>query len=277
MESKLLERIHEIESVAPISSDEELIAALDRIIEKEEELPWKKRDYDLIEEAIEYKLKLEGVDTEECGRRADELSKQILQKVNKDHKRDTICRSRSRFRRVAFILAAALTLVALTVGTYAFSSSFRDFTNKMYNQIKDKTWYHSDNTDYIITHDTLEFSSLDDLASDKRFESLALPYKLPQKYEIVRIEANDFEEFLRITISIQMESQSYALHITIPSSENIEEDKTIKIGDYDVVVEENSDCFRGMFKTNNTTYYQIEAHSMESLSEIINSLKGRSE
>lgn len=275
MESKLLEQIHEIESVAPISSDEELIVALDRIIEKEEELPWEKRDYDLIEEAIEFKLRLEGVDTEECGRRADQLSKQILQKVNRDHKRNAVFRSRPRFRRVAFILAAALTLVALTVGTYAFSSSFREFTNKMYNQLKDKTWYHSDNTDYIITHDTITFSSLDDLASDKRFKSLALPYELPEEYEIDGIEANDFGGFSQVTIYLQKDSQVFTLYITISSSENIEEDKAIRIGNYDVVVEKNNNCIKGVFITDSTSYYQIETDSMEALYEIIDSIQRR--
>lgn len=275
MESKLLERIHEIESVAPISSDEELIAALDRIVEKEEELPWEKRDYDLIEEAIEYKLRLEGVDIEECGRRADELSKQILQKINDEKKGSTANKRHSIFRRVACVLATAMTLVVLTVGTYALNPSFRDFTNKMYNQLKDKIWYHSDNIDYIITHDTLEFSSIDDLVSDERFGSLALPYELSEGYEITRIEANDYGEFLQVTISIQKESQFYPIYIMIPSSENIEEDKTIRIGDYDVAVEENSNSITGVFKSNSTAYYQVEADSMESLFEIINSIKRR--
>jgi len=275
MEFKLLDRIHEIESVAPISSDEELIAALDRIIEKEEELPWKKRDYDLIEEAIEYKLKLEGVDTEECGRRADELSKKILQKVNKDHKRDTICRSRSRFRRVAFILAAALTLVALTVGTYAFSSSFRDFTNKMYNQLKDKTWYHSDNTDYIITHDTLEFSSLDDLAKDERFGSIALPYGLPDDYIIKNIQVRDYGDTQHIEIAIYKGDQPSYVSIATPSSERYDDLNAKTIGDYDVLVKNDGDYYFGYFMIGNDCACKIKTKSMELLTTVIQSIHRR--
>ena len=274
MESKLLERIHEIESVAPISSDEELIAALDRIIEKEEELPWKKRDYDLIEEAVEYKLRLEGVDTEECGRRANELSKQILQKINNEQKGKTTYRQRPRLRRVACALAAVLTLLAMTVGTYAFSSSFRDFTNKMYNQLKDKTWYHSDNTDYIITHDTLTFSSLDDLVSDERFTALNLPYDLPKEYGISDIKVNEFEEFQKISIHMQKGNSISCLHITIPSLEDLTKTDTTRIENFDVILSDNSDEVRGVFLSDDVLY-SVETDSIESLVDIIRSLSRR--
>jgi hypothetical protein len=276
MESKLLERIHEIESVAPISSDEELIVALDRIIEKEEELPWEKRDYDLIEEAVEYKLRLEGVDTEECGRRADELSKQILQKIRYEQKEKATYRQRPRLRRVVCALAAVLTLLALTVGTYAFSPSFRDFTNKMYNQLKDKTWYHSENTDYIITHDTLTFSSLDDLASDERFEFLALPYDLPEEYEIDGIEASDFGEIRTVTIMVCKDNLYSSIYITIPNSGKGKLDTTMSINDYSVNITEDDDCVYGVFESENVEY-QIKTDNYEVLIEVIQAMERKAE
>lgn len=275
MESKLLERIHEIESVAPISSDEELIVALDRIIEKEEELPWKKRDYDLIEEAIEYKLRLEGVDTEECERRANELSKQILQKINNEQKGKTTYRQRPRLRRVACALAAVLTLLALTVGTYAFSPSFRDFTNKMYNQLKDKTWYHSDNTDYIITHDTLTFSSLDDLAKDERFSSMALPYDLPDDFVIRDIQVIDYGDILQTTIMIHNEGQSSSVCIMMPSSEIFDDVDTVKIGNYDVLVKQEGDHYQGSFVICDGCVCHVESESAETLTTVIKSINRR--
>lgn len=275
MESKLLERIHEIESVAPISSDEELIAALDRIIKKEEELPWRIRDYDLIEEAVEYKLRLEGVDTEECGRRAEELSKQILHKINNEQKRKTTYRQRPRLRRVACVLAAALTLVVLTVGTYAFSPSFRDFTNKMYNQLKEKTWYHSDNTDYIITHDALTFTSLDNLSKDERFSSIPLPYGLPDNCIITDIQIRDYGDVQHIEMAIYNGDQPSFISITMPSSERYDDLDTKKIGDYNVLLKTDGDYYFGYFVLCDNCICKVKAKSMKLLTTVIQSFDRR--
>jgi hypothetical protein len=217
---------------------------------------------------------LEGVDTEECERRANELSKQILQKINNEQKGKTTYKQRPRLRRVACALAAVLTLLALTVGTYAFSPSFRDFTNKMYNQLKDKTWYHSDNTDYIITHDTLSFSSLDDLTSDERFESLVLPYELPEEYNIDGIVANDFGGIRTVTIDVTKDNLDCSIYISFPTSKNADLVGAMNINGYSVNITENGNYICGTFETGNVEY-QVKTDNYEALIVIIQSMERR--
>ncbi len=269
MESKLFERIQEMESVSTISTDEELIGALAKIIETEEQKPWDSRDYDLIDEAVEFKLKLEGVDTEECGRRAEKVADRVMQNVRDD--RNAVAKRHSGRRRIVYALAAIAALFMLTITTYAFSPSFRDFTNRMYNQLKDKTWYHDDHTDYIITHDILNVSSLDDLAADDRYASLALPYDLPEGYDITGIQASDFGEFQSISIDIQKDGKPCTLSISTSSAEDYGSLDIVRIGEYTVYITETEDGFSGMFNIEETAY-QIKADSVETITDIVNSI-----
>ena len=71
MSQKLEDRLHLYERDHPIRDDQELISALEAILEEQDELPVENRDFDLISEATDAILHLRGYSDEQLSDMAD--------------------------------------------------------------------------------------------------------------------------------------------------------------------------------------------------------------
>ena len=71
MSSELENRLLQYEKSASISTDEELIKAIECILSNEESLPFEERNFDLIEEAIDAVLSLQKIDIEQLEKSAE--------------------------------------------------------------------------------------------------------------------------------------------------------------------------------------------------------------
>ena len=88
MNSELTIRLAEMEKSSPIKNDSELLVAILGIIEKERVKRAEKRDYALLEEAIDASFMLEGADEKIISRDAATVRERALAAIPEEKERD---------------------------------------------------------------------------------------------------------------------------------------------------------------------------------------------
>ena len=185
------------EAKTPITNDADLLAALDFIIEKEEKKRYKKRNYDLLNEAISAKLTVMGYDVERLGKRGEEIARSALAAARAEEesaeeesaeKHPFIPRLRLIARAVP---VAVLLIILLVVSTGAAKGFF--LTKYQIETMEPGKVYDIDGSEVIISKDVkFGIKTLDDLAKLIDDPDVLLPYGLDSSYTITYIDFADY-------------------------------------------------------------------------------------
>lgn len=171
MNSRLEEKLAAYEEKHPITNDEELLRALDSIIEEQEKLPPEEKDVTLISEAVDACLSLRGEDLNTLETLSQKLaSDHIASKKKRTSRRGILNLGR---RGIAVAAAVAVLLVTSVIG---FAAN--------YEQIKE-IFEEEPPISGNSTHTTYE--SYDDLAKDFIIDGFLLPGTLPEGYTRTQI------------------------------------------------------------------------------------------
>lgn len=272
LETKLLQ----YEKSTPISTDDELIEAIESIISNEESVPMEDRDFDLIDEAVDAILSLKKVDIDQLedsaekitDRYFDEIQTQRVELVEKN-KAKTV-----RLKRLIPIAAIISLLTITTAVAYAFGYDLISMTKEAYLQLVEKVCYKQGNNELIITNDVNEYSSLSDFVDDGDYSSLILPYNLSEDYNIDNVYVEDYGTYKSIALFISNDGITHEITILTPytSDYSTSNRESHVIGNYDVYYSQYDDKHQGEF-VEEGNYYAITSSSYEQLKIIIESME----
>lgn len=274
MSSKLENRLMQYEKSTPISNDNELIQAIKSIISNEEALPYDKRDFDLIEEAVEAVLTLQGVDIEPLEERAEEITDAYFNEMQ-DDEANIVRKSKNKSVKLKWIIPVAAivsTLVAGAMVAYAFGFDLIEMTKKAYAQLVEKETYEEGEHELIITSDCKEYHSFLEFLENEEVDALLLPYDLPEEFSIDSIQMSDYGEYKQIVFSFIGEESAHSIIIRTPyigENNNIESENII--GNYHVSCCQYDDKHQGEFLYENNQYVVVSS-SYDNLKIIIESL-----
>ena len=168
MNSKLEERLYLYERDHPIHSDQDLLTALEAILDEQDSFPVEQKDFDLISEATEFALHLQGYSDEQLNEMANASRKRILDRIHGKSipaKRGVSKSLRSRLAwiiLVAIVGTIAITSVSASISGINILSATKQFIVSLVN----RNIISLNNQDYTASGDYMTFSSIDELMED---------------------------------------------------------------------------------------------------------------
>ena len=275
MNSRLENDLLNFEKDNPIKNDEELIAAIEFLIGKENSLPEEERDYDFIDEAVEMILSVKGVDLEKLDAHSEKKASECIDIVKKEVAfRKSVPKSKPRLLRTKWMIPVAALLAVLTIGVVAQTMGFDviGMTKEAYQSIVRKITHESDNSNLIITDEYGEFTSLQDFLSSGDYSGYLLPYELPEGYELKNIDYEDYGEFRMTTILIESGDVQGSIRIKSPFSAEQLPSANETIGNHEVYCTTDDNIHQGEFVYKGNKY-TITAFSHNDLKTIIEDLE----
>ena len=276
MSSKLENKLLQYEKSTPISNDSELIKAIECIINTEEALPFEERDFDLIDEAVDVILSLKKVDIEQlenCAEKItdkhfDEIESANIDKVKKSNHKSV------RLRWLIPIAAIVSLLIVSTTVAYALGYDLISMTKEAYVQLVEKVFYKQGEKDLIITEDVKEYESFEDLLKNEANSKLLVPTNLSGQYSIDRIYEEDYGDYKKITLHIDIDGSTQKIKIKTQYSGTFNEqsEKFQKVGAFDILYTQYDGVHQAEFLYEGD-YYAIVSSSYEILTKIIESLE----
>ena len=273
MMSKLEQKLLKYDSGTPID-DSELIEIIEKIIAEEESLPVEKRDFDLIEEAVDAVLSLKGVDLEYLDHRAEDVSEKRISEQKAENRRPVSTRRKTLKLARLIPIAAAFVLI---VSTLAVSASNPNIFSNVYSYIKNKIYPVSEITSVgeFYTYDTVM-----ELSAAVGGEKFLLPHKLPDGFSVkdisvqisdVETSKDNFKNSININVKLLHDSSQQKLSITSDIDDSFENGGKTKIGDYDVYYRFTDNTHIGRF-VHGENGYTVTASTYENLTAVIECL-----
>ncbi|MCI9449407.1 MAG: hypothetical protein HFE30_04050 [Clostridiales bacterium] len=279
MNDKLEKKLLQYEKSAPISNDDELIKAIENIINSEESLPYEERDFDLVEEAIDTVLSLKGIDIRSLEECTDNLTDDYVCRMDAK-KIKSIKKSTFKSIKLRWIIpvAALLSLLAITAGAYVFGYNLIDMTKEAIMQLVEKTSYKEGDHEFIITKDYKEYNSLSDYLKNEKTSNLLLPYDLPENCNIKNICVEEYGDYQAITLKLTISDEDFEHSLIIETpyigENNLNQELQQEIGNYHVNYSQYDDKHQGEF-IYNENHYIIVSSSYDNLKIIIESLRSK--
>ncbi|MBQ8208124.1 MAG: hypothetical protein IJZ89_05265 [Clostridia bacterium] len=263
MDLKLENKLKLIEEETPIANDEELIEALNRIIDEEQQKREKDMDIDLIKSAVDYIILIQDGNLEETEKESERAKNEFLEMVHNETFAKTKPSMRSPLR---YILVAAVIIVAMAAGIFAtFKTLDIDMMDiRTFLGLEKDTEHTEGDHSLTITDNFGEYLSIDDLMEKEGLKNILVPDET-----ITDVKVVDCENYKKVVIAFDISNIEYTIESpTQTSHDNL---PLSRIGDYDVVVLEASDYIQGswIYKDN---YYVVKTSSIEQLTEIINNI-----
>lgn len=279
MYKKLEEKLRLYEKSKPIENDNDLMEALNFLLEQEESLPMNEMDCDLIDAIVEYKLMLKNVDLEALDKHIEESTEEFLKKIKVEYTPGKAAIKKNKVRSIKkrwlMPLVAVLSILFTTVVAYAAIPGFRGMTNEAFQQLKDKFAYKDGNTEIIKTETYRSYTSFEDFIANEDLENVLLPYGILENSKLNSISFSDYEFFNDIVISFDYKNKEQYIFIkTSYTPEYDFSDKTAPIGYYDVWRVEYDGICQGDF-IHNGNLYTIICSSYDALETIILNLELR--
>lgn len=276
MSSELENRLMQYEKSTPISNDEELIKAIESIIGEEETLPYEKRDFDLIDEAVEAILTLQDVDIGQLEESAERITDTYFNGMQTD-KTDIVRKSKAKSVKLKWLIpiAAIVSILAASmIVAYALGYDIIEMTKKAYTQIIERESYEEGNDEIIITADRKEYQSLSEFLANEEADELLLPLDLSDEFSIDGIKVTYYGEYTEVIISVLYEDSSHILQIKAPGVDIVDANEDAKqiIGNYPVDYCQYEDIHQAQFM-HEGNYYTVISASYNSLEKIIESLR----
>jgi|GEM_PF-2269982 len=290
MYSKIEKKVAEYEKKHPIKSDEELEAAIEGIIKKEESRRASKRDYDLIEEAETFLYSLRGNDPDALDERAETAAREAASDALERYEKENITVSRPggiKWRRVIPVAVAVVLLSSLIVSaSFAFVLPPEPFVidddyKQAFNGMEPGSHYVSQDGSFEIYAGSpvaMDIKTLDELAALIDYPGVYLPMALDEKYEVNGINYTDYGSFYSITFGIT-DDKGVKSSFTVETRETWRiELETVKVGEFDMYlcnyIPPEDPVVRYQSEFEHLGYsYTISSFSPWSLFDIIESLE----
>lgn len=275
MNSRLENDLLNFEKDNPIKNDEELIAAIEFLIGKENSLPEEERDYDFIDEAVELILSVKGVDLEKLDAHSEKKAAECIDRVKKEVAfGKSVPKSKPRLLRTKWMIPVAALLAVLTIGVVAQTMGFDviGMTKEAYQSIVRKITHESDNSNLIITNEYGDFSSLQDFLNSGDYSGYLLPYELPEGYKLKKIDYEDYGEFKMVTIMVDLGNSQSVITIKSPFSVMPSQSNKEMISNHEVYCTSYDNIYQGDFLYKGKKY-TITAFSHNDLKTIIEHLE----
>ncbi len=276
MNSKLEERLYLYERDHPIHSDQDLLAALEAILDEQDSFPVEQKDFDLISEATEFALHLQGYSDEQLTEMSNASGKRILDRIHEKSipaKRRT---PKSRRTRLAWIILVAIvgTIAITSVSASVSGINILSATKQFIVNLVNRSSTSIDNQEYATSSNHIIFNSIDELANKYPDKYLLLP--TPSEDLIVtEITSTLYENELSIYISTLLpSSDSSATIVVINNTEN--QDLTTPnalLGDKNVFLSSSNGDNQCEFLDDYYNHYIIRSQSLDTIITIINSLE----
>ena len=261
MNGELAIRLSEYERKSPIRCDADLSAALDSIICSEMAKSASRRDLDLIDEATDAALMIQGFDPEEASLDAARIADGAIASIPSDDKKTSLFFS-TRWLIPAVILTALLFAVAVAAKVFD-----DEFLSALYGA-KDEIAEASPGQVIEIGGESVEvglsdeISSLGELVPRVRCESLLLPEIGDD--EIGSIDLSDFGTYQNVTVTLA-DGASFDIKTDTVWKNTMD---TEKVGKFDVVTSNYDSVYQGEFEYKGCLY-RITADSEARLRELI--------
>lgn len=175
MRTNLEEKLASYEKNVPITNDEELLVALDSIIEEQNALPPEEKDTLLIEEAVNAALSLRGEDTDALEAQSRVISRRHLA----SKKKRSFMSPRFFIKRNS--IAVAIILLIATTCMAGFASGFDWLSEYIMKMMLDGS------TETVLTATSAEYESIEAMVEDLGIRGVLLPYDLPDGMEYTMI------------------------------------------------------------------------------------------
>lgn len=263
MSSKLEEKLTLYEKSVPVTNDEELISAVEAILNSEESLPYDQRDYDLIEEATEVVLSLQGVDINQLKQDAKAIrTKAIPSKERKIH---------FGFKWFVPLVAMISLFSIMAIGVTGWLENYH-FTD--YKNLEEKTLYTDEDSDFIMTNDYIHYYSFDEFLTDDIVNEILLPYAMFDEMAVNTILVADYGEYISVKLIVNMDGDEQIISVETPRYHGYDFGSlTTPIGNFQVWVIE----YDGMYSANfehegdlysfNVTSYEILENLIKCMEE----------
>ena len=272
MRTNLEEKLASYEKNVPITNDEELLVALDSIIEEQNALPPEEKDTLLIEEAVNAALSLRGEDTDALEAQSRVISRRHL--ASKKMKR--------RFMNPRFFIkrnsiAVAIILLIATTCMVSFAAGFDWLSEYIHKMMLD-----GDSAETVLTATSTEYESIEAMVEELGIRGVLLPYDLPDGMEYTMITSQisytkpveGEEPVYSCIFDIRTTGESSYQEIWI-ETENLgttAEGETRRIGGREVTYYEDFGRPCAFFTYNGYTY-TVSASEYSELKAILTSLK----
>jgi hypothetical protein len=276
MYQKLEDRLKLYEHNHPIKDDDGLIAAIESILNEQDSLPIEKRDFDLIAEATDSILKLQGYRESDRATMAEEAANSVKARIALQKGITSNGKPQNKHRSVLRWIIPLVAVLAMTTVAVCASPSSRlaisEMTNRIFSSIKPKTVLYEDSTELIISDDITYYSSFNELSS--AFDhSLLLPIDIEKDLQNLIIESSDYGLSQEIIITFDYINSPCIITISnydkLPS-ESIE--YNAKIGEYEVILCESNTYFTSEW-IHKQKCYQVKAQNFDILEAIINYMR----
>ncbi len=272
MNSKLEEKLMQYEKNTPIKNKQELLYAVESILKEEESKKSSKRDIDLIDEAVDIILTLNGIDAENLEHDANVLTDKILNEANKRVTFGTTKSKKASIKWLAPIAAIISLFLSINVIAYAMGYDLISMTNDAFKQLKEKIWYSNNDSSIIKTSDNRVYKDVKEMIENESFENLLWPAQMDELKFVGDIEVIDYDNELEIICRFDRFGNAIEYNVIFPAEYNMDNLDLIKIGEYEVNVSNHENKYQAnlIYKGNG---YLITAQDNENLEYFIKNLK----
>ena len=274
MNSKLEEKLIQYDKTTAISTSQELLDAIDYIIDNEMALPDNEVDVDLIKEATETAKILRNVDIEQRKKEADAIAKEIIAEVNSQNVPPKQKTKRHLKKRWILPIAAITTLIiASAVVSYSFDGNEQNGSKRSYTQSRKNVILYGDDASVHISDDTRVYKDFDEMIGKENVTELLWPSDLDSMRHIDDIVVSKYDWITQIfcLFNIGETKVEYFVYAGGPWSPEPEQ-YPVAIGGFDVCVSEYDETYQADFKYKNSMY-TVKADTYEVLESFIKSLE----
>ena len=273
MITRLEQRLAEFEMTSTISNDEELIKAIENIINEEEKKSSDIRDFELIDEAIDTILTLKHIDIEQLNNDSERATSSFIESINADKKLATQSKSKILLKRLIPVAAVISILLAISIVSSALGFSVVEITKKAFTQLKEKIFYTEGDRSFIITSDSTEYNSFEELIANEKFKDILYPDPLPDGYSVSSIMVTDCGEFDLISAILLSESNA-EVNIEIQTNQSYDYSGLTlqKIGRFDIYVTQYDNLHHAEWCYENNSYI-VKSESYDSIKSLLENLK----
>lgn len=263
MYSKLESKLAEYERTQKISSDKELIRALEHILSSEEEKDHGQRDYDLVGECVDMLLELR-CDDPDVSLDYSHFRKTIFTASDKPQKKSTV----KKPWRVGIAVAAVACILALSVtsGVYLFSKISK---NDYFGLAKGTTVGLDTDVDLFIPYEVKEYDSMQEIMKSGHCDGLLLPEELPSGCVYTRGLVANMGDHYEVSVFYKYNDDLYEIKVHNPATEPIDQIAVQKnVGGHRVGYCEVAGRIQGVFNYGDASYI-IQAPDVQGVDDII--------
>lgn len=272
---KLEKLLITVEKKSPFKNDDDMKAAVEKILKKEQKKKGVYQDNELIEQCIDTILMLNGYDVDKINKNNELLIERGLCLINKKKSQKSID-SRKRTilynEKLLFVLGIMLVLLITQLTAMAFGYNpvieiYEFFTSNGVLQKVNETGitytYHDDTKTYTSINELIEKENLD----------IQYPTILPDGIEVQQIRkyiVDDYNEYFIVfntDILLWQIDEKYSINI-----DYIEFYETLNINNSNVYIIDQQDNYMAIFYHDNYEY-SVTYNDYDTLIEIIKNIK----